>query len=146
MENLGKYQKQLKALLSDSGNEWKALYKEARPMVFNYVMNNSGSRQNAEDLLQEGMCILLDKIKTPGFVLTSKPTTFLYSICRYRWLYQLREQNKVETTNNFPEELIADPEIDHEKENRFKQMYKSLDQLGDTCQKIIRFFISTRNP
>lgn len=140
IEKTDTYKEQLIALRDNSQKAWKGIYKEGRPMVFKYVMSNSGSRQDAADILQEGVCILMEKINDPNFELTSKASTFLYSICRFRWMYRLREGGKIETVNTFPEELMINPEIDHEKEELLQKMYKGISELGDSCKKIIQFF------
>lgn len=84
---------------------FEKLYDDSFPLIAAYVQQNSGSEQDAEDTFQEAMIVLVQHLKNPGFVLTSSPGTYLYSVARNHWLKRLRD-NKRPTP--YEEELHGD--------------------------------------
>jgi RNA polymerase sigma factor (sigma-70 family) len=56
------------------------------------VLQHSGSREDAEDVFQEAILVLLHRVRQPDFKLTSSMKTYLYAIARNIWLKRLRDQ------------------------------------------------------
>ena len=56
------------------------MYKEVYPMVLKYVISNSGTEEDAQDVFQDAYYILLQKVDDVNFVLTSQLSTFLVGI------------------------------------------------------------------
>jgi RNA polymerase sigma factor (sigma-70 family) len=118
----------------------KALYRYY-PVVRQMVLKNSGSKQDAEDVYQEALIILFRKAKETDFQLSSKLDTFLFSICRYYWLAELRKRKK-EVSSDL-EQAIDQPELVQsliEEELQFVQAEKSILQLGEKCRDLLRLF------
>lgn len=119
----------------------KALYRYY-PVVRQMVLKNNGNRQDAEDIYQEALIILFRKLKEEKFVLTSNLSTFLYSICRYQWLNELRKR-KQEPKNAI--EAISENEIIRfdtffEEESNFRKAENALMNLGEKCRELLRLF------
>jgi len=51
------------------------------PMIRLMVTQMGGSSEDAKDIFQDGLIIMLEKIDNNSFVLTCKFKTFLYSVC-----------------------------------------------------------------
>ena len=77
----------------DASFAW--LYAGYFSTVAAYVQQNSGSRADAEDLFQEVIVVLLQKVRQPDFALMSSLKTYLYAIARHLWLKRLRDQRLV---------------------------------------------------
>ena len=58
------------------------LYKENERMVRKYIMENSGTSDDAEDLLQDALVILWQNARKPNFELHAKISTYLFAIVR----------------------------------------------------------------
>lgn len=78
-------------LRKNDATAFKRLYKQSFPVVAAYVLQNNGSDQDAEDIFQEAIVILVQNLKKPDFLLTAAPTTYLYSVARNQWLKRLRD-------------------------------------------------------
>lgn len=63
----------------------------ARGLVLKYVLRNSGSREDAEDLLQDGVLVLLQRMERADFLLRVPPHAYLFAVCRNLWLKRLRD-------------------------------------------------------
>jgi RNA polymerase sigma factor (sigma-70 family) len=57
-----------------------------------YVLLNSGNDEDAEDIFQEGLMVIYQKIKNNNLVLTSSFGTFFISICKRLWLKKATRQ------------------------------------------------------
>lgn len=122
----------------------KAIYRSHFDSLIWYVMNNSGSRQDAEDVFQEVVVAFIDLVKKDKFRGESTVKTFLFSLNRFTWLNELKRrgrslareekyekgQEKVEMDAS---ELIADREGKEE-------VVKLVGELGEACKKILLLF------
>lgn len=122
----------------------KAIYREHFGSLSWYVVNNSGSRQDAEDIFQEVIVSFIELVQKDKFRGESTVKTFLYSLNRYTWLNELKKRGSTQAREEKYESqqdrvqmdtshLIADRES--------KAMIRQLvDRLGETCRKILALF------
>jgi RNA polymerase sigma factor (sigma-70 family) len=122
----------------------KALYKSHFDSLSWYIMNNSGSRQDAEDIFQEVMVSFIDLVQKDKFRGESTIKTFLYSLNRYTWLNELKRRGRAlareekyekaqETAEMDVSHLIADREAKAE-------VTRLVGELGETCRTILLLF------
>jgi RNA polymerase sigma factor (sigma-70 family) len=122
----------------------KYLYKTHFYLLSNYIEQNSGSREDAEDVFQEAILTFINLVQMDKFRGESSVKTFLYAINRNIWLNELKKRGRQEKRNqNFSIEL-ADPSVDVQQHisNREarKQVYDIIDSLGEICKKILLAF------
>jgi RNA polymerase sigma factor (sigma-70 family) len=118
------------------------LYKAYFPMILNFIINNNGTEQEAKDVYQEAIIIFYEKTQE-GFQLSCKIKTYIYSVCRRQWLKRLYEKNKYRGNIDDMEEYInveSEMPAAEEKEEQFRIMGDSLNQLGEPCRTIIEDF------
>lgn len=89
--------KTLAGLRNNDNQAYEILYKFYFPMVENFVLKNSGNRDDARDVFQETILVLLDKVPTEDFELTSSLKTYLFSISSNLWLKRLRQARQMST-------------------------------------------------
>lgn len=68
------------------------LYDSACPMITAHVRRNGGTADDARDLFQEALILLMQQAQRPGFVLTAAPSTYLFAVARYQWSKRRRER------------------------------------------------------
>jgi RNA polymerase sigma factor (sigma-70 family) len=112
------------------------VYKSYWPMISKFVRCNSGSMEDAEELYQEGIIALYEKLRNQEFCLTCSIKTYVYSICRNKWLHLLRGRKIVvdieeydEISAESAEDIAALPE-DHE-------IAKAIASMGDPCHSLL---------
>ncbi len=122
----------------------KKLYKNNYPSIAHFVLNNSGTEEEAKDVYQDSVIIFYEKIQNPSFELNCLVKTFLYSVARRLWLKKLAEKERyVGKVTDFEDFLdFSDLEMQEADENelRFEQMEKALDQIGEPCRTILKDF------
>ena len=70
------------------------VYELVRPGLIKYVRDNSGTRDEASDVIQEAMLVTYMQITRPGFALTSALGTYVQGIGRNLWLKHLERYKK----------------------------------------------------
>jgi RNA polymerase sigma factor (sigma-70 family) len=119
------------------------IYRNNINMVIKFVTDNSGYPEDGEDMLQDAVVVLWENAHKPDFDLTSKISTYLYSVVRNKWLRELtkRKAGKIANIDDYeiPEETIdVLKKIIHREE--YKVILQCLELLGNTCRKILTMF------
>jgi RNA polymerase sigma factor (sigma-70 family) len=126
------------------GNNEKAikeLYKEF-PKVKANIISSGGNKEIAQEVFNDALLILIEKIENPSFELTSKISTYLYGIARLLWKNELRKQKKHYELEWADTLILSEKEFgyDFEQEERFQLMDSIIASLSTTCQDIFQRF------
>jgi RNA polymerase sigma factor (sigma-70 family) len=136
-------------ILNNSESVLRRLYVAYYPMIFQLIINNNGSSDDAKDIYQEAIIVLYNKIKTGNFELSSKLKTYIYSICRRLWLKRLSQMNRYGgDIRDFQEYLSVEDEteVHNDRDIQFNKMDGALRLLGEPCKTIIEdFYIHNRS-
>ena len=119
------------------------LYRANRRSVTSYVTNNSGSSDDAEDVLQEALVILWERVRSGKFQYEAKLSTFIMATAKNIWMRRLaRRKREVPGAARIEETTSGDPSaLDELIENERKQLVRSaLEKLGDPCKKLLLLF------
>ncbi|MBC8343700.1 MAG: sigma-70 family RNA polymerase sigma factor [Bacteroidetes bacterium] len=134
----------IKGILNNENWSLNVLYKVHYAMIFNLIVNNNGSSQEAKDIYQESIIIFYNNIRSSDFKLDCKIKTYLYSVARRLWLNELKYKYKiVGNLNDFEEVIEFDKsDLDNlvENERKLKLMNTCLAELGEPCNTILREF------
>ncbi len=111
-----------------------------REKVIHYVQQNSGNFQDGQDVFHEGIIVLDRNIREGKFRGDSTLSLYLYAICRFLWMNQLRRKARVELSEDpMPEEEAGpeNPEVDLLSDERKAVLQQLLDQLSDQCRQVL---------
>ena len=111
------------------------LYKKYYRMMTKIVISNSGSEEEAKDIYQDALIVFWQKVMSGNLVLTSKISTYLYSICLNLWRKELDRKSRITR-----EEKDTPQYMDYEREERKKIINQCISELGETCRKILTYF------
>ena len=103
------------------------------PMIRLIVYPNGGTIEDAHDIFQDGLIIMLEKLDNKEFALTCKFKTFLYCVCEHLWK---RVLDKRQAASNYLTRR-SEPEV----ENDFTEI---IDQ--QTYEEIFRDVFETLDP
>jgi RNA polymerase sigma factor (sigma-70 family) len=111
------------------------------PVVKKFVMQNNGTRQEAEDIFQEGLVIFCNKLNNPAFLLTCSINTYIYSVCKLLWLDELKKNKKLKN-DLIPsnEDIEEDTQHDIEDDKPAKQAQEAVMKLGQKCKDLLELF------
>ena len=121
------------------------IYREYFPLIKFLITENGGSEEDAEDIFQDGIIIIYNKINLNQLILTSSFKTFLYSVCRNLWLQKLNKRkaifdrlSDVEEYLEVPEDVLTEATYTEVELHRIIQLHFL--SLTEDCQKVLRLF------
>lgn len=138
----------LNQLKNEDNASFQLLYKFYFPSIASYVKQNKGKQEDAEDVFQESIIVLLQKVRQPNFVLTSSLKTYLYAIAKNLWLKRLRDNKLISVeefehyqyeSETFSVELLPET-TKEEKVNLW------LKKITNHCQRILRALFFFEEP
>jgi RNA polymerase sigma factor (sigma-70 family) len=141
-----------------------ALYRHY-PLMRKMIRSRGGTTNDAEDIFQEALIILVRKIKaadmvkldgqageggqakTAAFTLTAQLSTYLFSVCRYLWKDELKRRRH-EVSSDFETGLTASEEQELgeavDMEDRARLAEKVLHELKERCRELLLLFYEGR--
>jgi RNA polymerase sigma factor (sigma-70 family) len=120
------------------GSDEKALeylYKKYYRMMTKLVITNSGTEEEARDVFQDALIVFWQKAKSGNLVMTAKISTYIYSVCQNLWRKELDRKKRLSN-----EEKDSPVSLDMETPEKEKIIAKCLDQLGETCRKVLTYY------
>jgi RNA polymerase sigma factor (sigma-70 family) len=119
------------------------LYDQNRRPVQAFVTRNHGSLEDADDMLQEALVILWERVRTRKFEYGARLSTFIYATVKNLWHARLRvmkrevpfDVDKHDTDND--EQSSLEGLIQQEQRD---QMHRALERLGELCRKLLLMF------
>jgi RNA polymerase sigma factor (sigma-70 family) len=118
------------------------------PMIRLMVYQKGGTNEDARDIFQDGLIIMLEKLDNKQFALTCKFKTFLYCVCEHLWKTVL---DKRQAASNYLSKR-SEPEIekdftemmDHRLyEEIFHEVFETLDPIS---KKILKLYWQEVSP
>ena len=113
----------------------EVLYKKYYRMMTKMVINNSGTEQEAKDIYQEALVVFWQKAVSGNLTLTSKISTYIYSICQNLWRKELDRKKRLSS-----EEKDSIEMPNHDKEERARIINECIHQMGETCRKVLMYY------
>ena len=91
----------IEQLKSEQSKAYEVLYQDSFKSVSRFVCNNNGCVDDAHDVFQEAMLVLVHKIRNDKFKLSASIGTYVMAVCKYVWLNKLRHNNSVHSLDNW---------------------------------------------
>ncbi len=130
----------MKGLARNDRQAIEEIYAANFNMVQSFVVNNSGTFDDARDIFQEAMIVLYENAKQESFVLTCQIKTYVYSVCRRLWLKRLQYNSRFGAKVESLEETVpVEEDVEqHEQRNaEFALMEKAMGSLGEPCRSLL---------
>lgn len=149
MKEYSREQRLLEGLARNDYQDTETIYRENFGLIQNFILQNSGSADDARDIFQESMVVLYEKSRDETFTLTCQIRTYLYSISRRLWLKKLQQQSRYLPPNDGFEDLVhVEDEVllKEQLDADFELMETSLRSLGEPCRSLIEAFYLAKKP
>lgn len=136
-------QKYIDGLAANDSVIIQSIYKKYVPKVVMFIMNNSGDRDHAQDIVQEVLILLFNQAKANSLQLTCPFDAYFFLLCKRKWLNELKKTSNKGVTiiedavsiNESALELIGQTEEFDEKQQLFDTMFQ---KLGDKCKELLK--------
>jgi RNA polymerase sigma factor (sigma-70 family) len=121
----------------------ETIYKDNYATIQSFILNNSGTYDDARDIFQEAMIVLFEKARSGTFELSSQLKTYIYSVCRRLWLKRLNQMQRYSgQLDNLEETIPVEEEMElHEKRNTdFIVMEAAMSKIGEPCKSLLEAY------
>ena len=125
------------------------LYRSCRRPVVAMVLGNSGTMDDADDILQEAVVVLWERIRAGRFEASARLETFVYATARNLWLRRLARARR-EVSAALDDDAIENQEppvletMIQEEGSRI--IADALESLGDPCRTLLILFYWEERP
>ncbi|MBS1740474.1 RNA polymerase subunit sigma-70 [Elizabethkingia anophelis] len=129
----------LSDLKGENNKAFGELYKNYFGMVSRFIINNNGRTDDAEDIFQDTLLVLLEKLRQDNFVLTASLKTYVMAIAKNLWLKKLRTPHtKLECLELGDNDLLEDINQSIEEERTYWEKLQSyLTKITNHCKGLI---------
>lgn len=111
-------------------------------LVSSYVTSHGGDEADAEDMLQEAIIVLWQKVCAGNFELTSKLGTYILAIAKNKWRAEVRKRSRfdkgalsIATPDGNPSSL--DDVLEAE---RLETLRRALEAINPVCKQLLMLF------
>jgi RNA polymerase sigma factor (sigma-70 family) len=121
------------------------VYKSFFQQIKVFINKNSGSDEDAQDIYQDAVLVIYQKIKSDNLTLNCSFNTYLYSVCRLLWLKQLEKRKKSQEYVDDSKKII---ELDddilklYNSNERYVIYQDHFKKLSQNCQKILELYMA----
>ncbi len=120
------------------------IYDDYLPRIRNFITKNRGTENDAWEIFQEALIIIMKKAKAANFKLSSNFYTFLYGVCRNLWGNELQKKYRTEVT--IDDTLKYKSNTDYEKEliqsEQFYLYREKFAMLRERCQELLNHYFN----
>lgn len=125
----------------------RALYRTHFPVVKQYVLQNNGTTNDAQDVFQEAISVLWLSLKEGRIIPEVDPGGYLFRVAKNKWLDTVRsaahkhmkvvhDERTLERPNDVPNDI-------EERVVRLREVYEKLD---DKCRTVLdRFYFERKD-
>ena len=117
------------------------LFSQYLPMIKYMIKQQGGSYEEAKDIFQEALMIILERLDNREFTLTCRFRTFLYCICEKLWKAELKKKRKAETYQKNNVVTVEDTDVSEQLDDDihqeiFRKAYEEIDPVGKEILKL----------
>ncbi|MFG6685010.1 RNA polymerase sigma factor [Mariniflexile sp. HNIBRBA6329] len=135
-------QKYIDGLLKNNSFIIQAIYDKFVPKVLNYIKQNSGSADEAQDVVQDTLITIYNQASQKKLELTCPFDAYFFLLCKRKWLNELKKSSNKEVTINEEvlfkdddaQELAFETDVFGEKQALFTEMFQ---KLGKACKELL---------
>jgi RNA polymerase sigma factor (sigma-70 family) len=118
------------------------LHHAHRRAITGYVLKNSGTNDDAQDVLQESLVILWERIRSGRFQQTAQLGTFLFGIAKNLWrrsLARSRRESPLDAESEVSDDAISALERMVGEEEKI-MVAEALEGIGETCRQLLLLY------
>ena len=145
-----KDQRYIDGLASNNSLIIHDIYKQFAPKVIQFIKNNSGNTEKAEDVIQEVLIAIYNQATKKNLKLTCPFDAYFFLLCKRKWLNELKKAKKLQVTN-LNEEVSKDEALEElvletsAYERKHQLLEKMFQQLGNACKNLLKVCFSIQS-
>ncbi len=135
----------IQGIMKNESKALNCLYMQSFGKIRQFITQNNGSEQDAEDVFQDAVLAVWNNIKNGKYEKQSnvKLSTYVFQISKYRWFEQLKSaKNKYNTRLSPDYDVVDEQDLEKvsEEAERLNYLTSLFGKLGDKCQTILKMY------
>ena len=130
------------ALLQNDNRILGELYQKYAGKIVGYITKNSGSYDDAQDIIQETLITIYHQAKEKQFILTCPFDAYFYLLCKRKWLNKLNKKGikavtileEITSISDQQQVLADETELFEKRTSLFEE---TLITLGGKCKELL---------
>ena len=137
-------------LKNGNSRTYEALYQENFSSVEKFIVRNSGTIDDAKDVFQDTLLVLIEKLQADNFELTASLKTYIIAISKNLWFKKLRYQSyyrQTELSDAFSDKFNSEisSSINDEK-SYWEKLQTYLSKITAHCNHLLQsMFFKNKN-
>jgi len=131
----------IESIVSDDADELRQtmrhMYERCFGATCQYVLNNKGTREEAQDVFQDALIALFLNVKKGAFRAESSINTYVYGISKRLWLKNLNKQQVLKPVEQADAVLFSEQIFNFEHQ---LSVNKLLLKIDERCRSILKDF------
>lgn len=118
---------------------FKYLYSELNNSLKKFILSNGGNTDDANDIIQDAIIILYEKIKNDSLKINTSVIGYLYQTGKYLWYEKQRKTKKFVTYNHLHNNSQLTDNLNFELFDINKTVFVEslLNHIGDICKSLL---------
>lgn len=133
----------LRGVVSGDRTTIKWLYETLGPKIVGYVLNNSGSREDGQEVFQNTLLRVFQNVKNGQYNNAGKFSAYLFTVAINVWHEELRYRKRQAGEDRMPDATDNSQE-DHDmsvlKDKKLSALHISLQKIGEKCRQLLQKF------
>jgi RNA polymerase sigma factor (sigma-70 family) len=122
------------------------IYDQCYPMIRDLVLKQTGNQEDAQDIFQDAMVIIYNKVKQDDLVLFCAFKTYLYSVCRrisLKYLEQRKRAGMINREMPKPIELPVESPLEayEEEVEKYNIFQQHLLELKEDARQLLKLYM-----
>jgi RNA polymerase sigma factor (sigma-70 family) len=133
----------LEALRNGDDGALEELFRRNRRPVASLVIRSHGTEDDVEDVLQEALVVLWERIRSGSFEYQARLSTFIYATAKNIWMRRLaRQRRELPADSEMFEVAGGDPTPDEELEGneRIAAVQAAMEKIGNPCRELLLLY------
>jgi RNA polymerase sigma factor (sigma-70 family) len=141
-------QRYLEGLLNNDNQLIEEIYRLFSLPIRTWIIQNSGSGDDAADVFQESLIDIYNQAKFKGLQLTCPFQPFLLLVCKRKWLNEIKKRGLRPVTktsddlSDHGEDVFAAAEAVGMEEEKARLFFQQFQRLGEKCREILRMSLT----
>ena len=118
----------------------KAFYQRNLGIIQQYVLKNSRQPADVEDVFQDALVFLYQKLQEDTLEISCSVHTYFYAVCKNMWRNRLRRKHKIVASDSLleTEDVLTPTILDSlQEEEREHLFYTYFFKLGTKCRELL---------
>lgn len=130
-------------LLKGDQDVFNELYEDEFPKIVDFILRNSGTKEDARDIFQESLLVLIENVYKKDFKLTSSIGTYLYAISKHLWFEELRHKDKLIwliRDGDYSDKNLTFNEVENQPLENYIKVEQAIESLSPNCIRLLTYY------